>query len=245
MADDTNQDKQPGCFLYAALGSLGFALVADLIFPKLLPFEMFEFWALKGSLWAVIKSSWIAFAWGAGLTTLVSVFTRNSPQRNQNAEAHYFVDVMKSAVAGLFEEISFRWCFFYGSIVTLQIFNFLVFGFLGFGIPEWVYQHVFGPLADFTTLHYLHEYLFNGYGWAVGAAIVAANGRFRNGHVYLGPLGFVNSWFMGMFFFYIMFHYGLIAAMIVHFLYDFFIFSVSYVDAVIERALGWGTRSQN
>jgi hypothetical protein len=43
-----------------------------------------------------------------------------------------------------------------------------------------------------------------------------------------------------MFFFYLMFTYGLVAAIVVHFLYDALIFFVRYLDEVIERAQGNG-----
>lgn len=36
-----------------------------------------------------------------------------------------------------------------------------------------------------------------------------------------------------------MFTYGLVAAIIVHFLYDLLIFFVLYADAAVERLLGW------
>ncbi|HMO22056.1 MAG TPA: hypothetical protein PKC98_13950, partial [Candidatus Melainabacteria bacterium] len=68
--------------------------------------------------------------------------------------------------------------------------------------------------------------------------LISANSRFRDGHKYQGFLGWVNSWFLGMVFFYMTLTYGLVAAIAVHFLYDMIIFLVIYIDMVIERARG-------
>ena len=131
-----------------------------------------------------------------------------------------------SACAGFFEELFFRWLLFFFAIITAQVMNFLFFGWLGFGLAEFLAEALFCPLADFFTLGYLNEYLFHPSGWFVGAALLASNGNFRDGHSYQGFTGLVNSWFCGMVFFYITFKYGLFAAMIVHFFYDFFLFTL-------------------
>jgi hypothetical protein len=47
----------------------------------------------------------------------------------------------------------------------------------------------------------------------------------------------VNSWFLGMVLFYIMFHYGLLSAIIVHFIYDFIIFTIRAIDCLCERSI--------
>lgn len=48
----------------------------------------------------------------------------------------------------------------------------------------------------------------------------------RNGHAYQGWFGTINSWFLGLYFFYIMLTHGLLAAIVVHFTYDFIIFTI-------------------
>ena len=99
-------------------------------------------------------------------------------------------------------------------------------------------KHRGGPVVNFLTLGHLQPYLLGSLGWAVGAAIISSNGKFRDGHAYQGLFGWINAWFCGMFFFYLMFTYGILASIIVHFLYDILIFIVVYLDAVIERARG-------
>ena len=143
-----------------------------------------------------------------------------------------------SLIAGIGEEISFRWLFFMDNIIGCTIANFFLLGFIGCGIPEFFHMYVAGPIANFTTFGALEPWIYHVSGWAVGASVLATNAFFRDGHKYQGPFGIINSWFGGMYLFWVMFRFGLPAAILVHFLYDFLIFLVLYVDAVIERAMG-------
>jgi hypothetical protein len=96
------------------------------------------------------------------------------------------------------------------------------------GFPDpvrWLYEWALFPMVDWVTMGYLTEYLYHPHSWAVGAAIIGANAAFRDGHKYQGLLGTINAWFLGMIFFWVVFTYGLFAAMVVHFLYDLAIFA--------------------
>ena len=77
--------------------------------------------------------------------------------------------------------------------------------------------------------------LFHPSSWAVGAAVISANAFFRDGHKYQGILGVLNSWFAGMFFFWMMFAHGLWAAMVVHFTYDVVVFTVATLGYSARR----------
>jgi hypothetical protein len=92
-------------------------------------------------------------------------------------------------------------------------------------------------MADWATHGMLHDllyYIHPGHTWfVVGAAIVSISIRFRDGHIYLGLIGWINAWFLGMFMFYLTFQYGLLAAILVHILYDIFALGVGYLDSVI------------
>ena len=57
--------------------------------------------------------------------------------------------------------------------------------------------------------------------WGIGAGMLAANAFFRDGHKYQGNFGMVNSWFIGMYMFHILFTYGLPECMFAHFAYNF------------------------
>ena len=96
-------------------------------------------------------------------------------------------------------------------------------------IPEYIYTNLMGPLVDFMSGGALHDTLFHPAGFAVGAALVSTNATFRDGHKYLGWFGYINSWFLGLFFFYMMLTYGLPAAILVHVLYDMAVFSSAAV----------------
>jgi hypothetical protein len=208
------------------------------LWPGLVPFGFWEFWRVRGTPLEWLRHAWPAFAWGGGLTLLVALATRNERHVNRFAERIIREGAKTSVFAGVVEEIAYRWLFFLWSIIAVQWGNWLFFGWAGFGLAQWLHLHAFGPLADWTTLGHLHGYLFHPAGWAVGAAMLAANGFFRDGHKYLGLFGFLNSWFMGMFFFWVLFTYGLVPAILIHFAYDFIIFAVRYLDAVVERAQG-------
>jgi hypothetical protein len=202
--------------------------------PSVIPFEFFEFWRFDTFDMKVFYDSWPLFAWGVGLTALVSFTTRNAPHKNRTAERFLTKGFAISACAGFFEEIVYRWLLFYLAIAMALLINVCT-----FGLWHLIYETIVGPIANFFTLYKLNHILFNGYGWAVGAAVIASNGSFRDGHKYQGLFGYTNSWFCGMFFFLIMFDHGLPMAIAIHFLYDMFIFIVRYVDAAIERSLGW------
>ena len=98
-------------------------------------------------------------------------------------------------------------------------------------LVKWFYNALLIPLADWTSFHKLHD-LFYATGatpgvdtWAIGAGIVSANTFFRDGHKYLGFIGVVNSWYLGLILFWVMLTYGVWPAIVVHFLYDFLIFA--------------------
>ena len=105
---------------------------------------------------------------------------------------------------------------------------------------KWVFGALLVPLADFTSLGKMHTILYQPHSWAAGAAVVSVNALFRDGHKYQGWFGWVNSWFLGLVFFWVMFTYGLVAAMVVHFLYDFLIFATVALVRLL-RGLGGPT----
>lgn len=214
------------------------------LFKSVIPYELFEHWHVRegGPIDWLLAGKW-AFAWGAGLTAIVSLLTRNSRYENSMAERLMSLNAQVSMRAGFFEEVIFRWLLLLIAFPVLIVMNFFLGGFIGlfadgsvmdWGLLRWFYVHVLSPLANWTTFGMLEPYLLNE-NWLVGAAIVFANAKFRDGHKYLGIVGLVNSWFIGLFFFFLMFKYGLMAAILVHFVYDLLIFAVRYIDQVIER----------
>ncbi|MFB6306464.1 MAG: hypothetical protein ABEH43_05665 [Flavobacteriales bacterium] len=126
------------------------------------------------------------------------------------------------------------------AIIIVQIMNFLFFGWFGelvgleLGLAKLIHIYIAGPIANFTTAGYLEAQIFSQSGWYVGAGLLSANSFFRDGHKYQGFLGWINSWFLGMFFFWTMFHYGLIAAIFLHTMYNIMVWGVLGVY-VIKR----------
>ncbi len=234
-----SKEKGQGCYLSAAFGALIFIIIVKWLRPTAIPFDFWQFWKLDGTISDVLSTAWPVFAWGIIINLILVAVERNDPEVNRNAEVILGAGCAMSLLAGIFEEISFRWLIFYSEIVGYKIIDFLLLGFLNIHIVQWLYMHITGPIANFFTLGKLESLLFNGLGWAVGAAIISSNGKFREGHAYQGLLGTINAWFIGMFMFLLMFKFGLFAAIIVHFLYDMFIFIVAYLGAATQRALGW------
>lgn len=66
-------------------------------------------------------------------------------------------------------------------------------------------------------------------------AVIWSNVKFREGHKYQGPAGVLNSYMFGFYMFYIAFTYGLLYAIIVHFLFDLFLFSSEHLVQIIKN----------
>ena len=226
----------PDKFVRRVLRSLLIVPIAMLIWPRVIPFQILELWRVHGSPVSWLTATLPLFAWGVGTTALIIFHKRKSPMQMP----FFPEDILRegaviSAAAGIAEEITFRWLFFFESIILLKAANFLFFGFLGFGILEWVHLHVLGPVANFTTFHFLENFVFHSSGWAVGAGMLASNASFRNGHGHLGSLALMNSWCLGMYLFWITFAFGLPIAILAHFLYDFLIYGVVYCYVLHRR----------
>lgn len=201
-----------------------------LLSPSAIPYDLFHFWKFEGTVGEVLSASWGIFVWGTIATAFLALRARNDHKDNQRAESYFLQGTILSLWAGITEEIGFRWLYFY-----LLIPAYLLSSHLLFGLPEWIYRNIGGPISNILTLGALEPFLLQG-NWAVGAALVQVNIRFQDQHKYLGLIGWLNSWFIGMFMFYLMFHFGLLAGILVHAIYDFLIFLVYYLDALIERS---------
>jgi len=237
MSDSDNDESNhqtlwplSAIFVFIFFGSLVY------FWPSLIePFYYFEFWTTKGDLWEAVAGAWPWYLWGFSATTLL-LFFREVRITQESPKEKFIHGTLISVWAGVAEEIAFRWLFFFSALVMFPVLNWIFGGFIGLDLFRWLYQYILCPIANFFTFGYLEPYLMNGYGWAVGAAIISSNGRFRDGHAYQGPLGYVNSWFFGMYMHWIVFKYGIIPAILIHFLYDFIIFTLEAIrSAFIVR----------
>jgi hypothetical protein len=206
---------------------LAILLIIKWQWPAVIPFGTFQFWQLHGSVIQAIVRVWPMFAVGLAFNLIFAARARlvefdrvqELAQDASLGEAGLMVAVLVTIVP-LLEEVVFRWLSFYVAIVTLTGFNHLVFGFAGAGLPSWFFEHAARPVANFFTLGYAHAILYNKTSWAIGAAVLVANGKFRSGHIYQGTLGWIWSWYGGIFLFVVMFQYGLWMAIMIHALYN-------------------------
>lgn len=232
-------------FVLSALVSIPVIWIVRSFWPDLIPFGAFDFWHIKSGPLTWLAVGWPILAWGVGLNIVLGCFRRD--QRTAHGFVQRLLDVRPSGWAmfkagviislwaGIAEEIAFRWLIFLAAMATVRIPNFFIFGFLGFGVPEWFHLNVWGPIANWTTFGQLKDHIFPVQGWAVGAAMLGTNAFFRDGHRYQGLLGVVNSWFIGMFMFWVMFHHGLLAAITLHFAYDFLIFTYGAIRLSLKK----------
>ena len=230
--------------LWAITLLISYACAAILMYfwSDLVPFKFNQAWVSHGTLtdW-LLAARWM-LAWGTGITIIFAFFTRDKGDEIRHAEINFLKHAWISVRAGVCEEINFRWLGFMSWIIIGYFLNWVLGGFMGHGLLHWLMIKALGPVADFFTLGLLHNLLTNPAVWAIGLGLINANAAFRDGHKYLGWFGYVNSWFIGMFLFYMMLTYGLLAAIVVHAIYDLLIFTVNYLHCVIERAEGLGNQ---
>jgi hypothetical protein len=215
-------------------------VIVQALWPGVIPFEMFSVWQTKGGILDWLAAGWPFLAWGFGIQTLIILVHWEHRLMRDTYEAASPIKILKvgaliSLQAGVVEEISFRWLIFFAQIFWLKVANFLIFGFLGFGLTEFFQVNMFGPIADLTTLGSLQVWLTNPTTWAVGAAMLGTNAFFRDGHAYQGWFGILNSWCLGMAFFWLMFSFGLPSAILIHVLYDLVIFATIALFAAIRK----------
>jgi len=230
------KEKESRGYNYLAAAAFAFVFVGivSLIWPKALPFPFWSEWELKKPIFEAVWVSWPLFVWAVVINTLL-VFTKYNGYKNPPHEI-FIAGTLVSLWAGIVEEICFRWVIFLSAIVSVQIVDFLFLGFIGLHPVQWFYMAVLCPVANFFTLGMLAPYLSGQqFGWAAAAAIISSNGHFRDGHAYQGIFGWVHAWFVGMYMFWLVFNYGLLAAIIVHCLFDFLVYLTITVDAELER----------
>lgn len=235
-------DEQEQSFLSKWVSKTVFSTLVLIVtcnfWPEVIPFDIWSFWDTKGSIGEWLSSSWILFVWGFGITLLGKLLHRTPTFLLSRSDPwDVFVSGFWVSVrAGLFEEVTIRWVIFLAAIPLALFGNFIFFDFMGFGVAEWIHLNIAGPVANFTTMEYLQPWLFHETSWSIGAALLVANAFFRSGHAYQGIFGLINSWVLGMYFFWVMFTHGLVPAILIHFLYDFIIFTLVAVHLAYRQS---------
>lgn len=92
-----------------------------------------------------------------------------------------------------------------------------------------IYEHIFYPIINFTTFGLMEPVWSENHQAFLVMGMVSANFTFRDGHKYLGLVGWTNSWFIGCVFMYATLVHGLWVAIVVHALYDILIVVLQYL----------------
>ncbi|GHO46189.1 CPBP family glutamic-type intramembrane protease [Ktedonospora formicarum] len=224
-----SQNYNIPCGCSSVFIALPLVLLVKWLCPTVIPFDLFAFWNLHGNPSQLVGDIW-PFLVGTVLTALYWMFSPTLEENRWDFSYYWSQtgDFFKRTLwyysfYALYEELAFRWLIFYSYIVGVTVLNYLLLGFAGHNLVQWLFTQALIPAADFVTFYKLHDILIsNQYSWVVGAAILSANGKFRDGHSYQGWMGWIWSWYSGMFFFLIMFRYGLLVAVLVHIAHNLF-----------------------
>lgn len=233
--DNEKEEKKESNYLVRAFVAFFLVAIISNIFQNAIyPFTMFQsFWTTRGNVESWLLDGYPMLAWGICATMMLWLFKPKPETTAPDENKIFWGGLLVSTRAGIVEEICFRWLIFLNCLWGAKLGNLLLCGF-----PEWLYMHFFGPIANFFTFDLMQEHLYHpASSWAVGTSILSANAAFRNGHKYQGLLGIINSWYIGMFLFWLMFRYGLVAAIFIHFLYDFLIFTSVALAFMLRRKL--------
>jgi hypothetical protein len=183
-----------------------------------------------GSVLSGLGKVWFIFAW-ATVVPLLAVYLLKGRSVSYDSRTEQIVKGWWISLnAGVFEELTFRVFLFLAAMVIEPWVNVIT-----FGLERWLTVNVEVPVANWATLHALQPQFTAHPNWVFAGAIITASVWFRNGHKYLGPIGYINSWFIGMVMFYLVFNYGLVTAIVAHFVYDAIIFTIGGLTS--ERAI--------
>lgn len=181
-------------------------------------------WERPNTVLAGLGDVYFIFIWAAVVPAIVQIvlILRKVPRSGEPASM-FGGGLLISLKAGVLEEIVWRWILVLSAPVVLKLLNIIT-----FGLVKWINTEWLIPLANWATFGALESQLVTA-NWLAGAAILYAAASFRNQHAYLGLFGYVNSWFIGMVMFYLVFNHGIITAMVAHFAYDAIIFTIGAV----------------
>ncbi|HTE57140.1 MAG TPA: hypothetical protein VK694_00190 [Verrucomicrobiae bacterium] len=190
-----------------------------------------DLWKPDGNVGAAIGKVSFIFAWAIGVTLVIGIYqvVKEVPREHDPGET-FWKGLWISINAGFFEELIYRWLRFFIAMVLLRFLNAIFYGFVA-----WWYTEIMIPVVNWETLGALEPQLTGHPEWLFGAAVLSAATKFEEAHEYQGWFGKTNAWFIGMVLFYVMFNYGLWAAIVVHVLYDVCVFTTrAFVNSRLE-----------
>lgn len=159
-------------YYFSLLGALIVVAVVKILDPGSIPFSLFQFWFIKIDLGALQGIPWFLILIGPILAILVSVLTRNNRYENIQILASYTEDLKTSVLAGVFEEIGFRWLTFF---LTIIFFTFLgnasKWPLVATIMDNWVWV-VIGLIVGNVCGYFLYSWLKNKLGGCVFKLLV-------------------------------------------------------------------------
>lgn len=185
--------------------------IVEYFWPEVIPFTLFQVWTFTSTTSSI---AWVLFAMvvaGVVIQGLTCLWHKNRLIYS-NIRVHeslFWPSILRGPI---YEEIYYRWLAFYTTMISLHVLHW-------WGILEWLYGHMLIPIATFMTLHQV-DWMFVTVPWYIGGALISVNVKFRDQHTYQGLRGLITSWYLGVALFYIMFHHGLLVAIIAHSLYN-------------------------
>lgn len=194
--------------------------------PDWVPLPLDWCWTLPADWSAVAPTAAVLLGWGFFLNLVCQMMNR--PVRVDLKEGVLGAFAI-SAYAGVFEELAYRWAYFLAAMFGAGLGNLLLFGF-----PHWFYGAVLAPVLGFLSAGSLDPILHHPAGWVVGSAMISINAKFREGHIYQGWFGALNSWVLGFILFRAAFDFGLPAAIALHFGYDLAIFLMAPILSLLR-----------
>lgn len=88
------------------------------LLPEAIPFGIFDFWYFAWDWAKLAQIPWPLLLFGPVLTLLGAIFTKKSFWANREQVDEFGTDLRRSVLAGIFEEMRFRWIGFFYAIVT-------------------------------------------------------------------------------------------------------------------------------
>lgn len=184
----------------------GILLVLSLFWGDLLLMNVGQLWRFEA---IGLTHVWWLFAWA-----VVGAFINEAKWSYDSKPMLLARATWLSLNAGFWEELKYRWLLFFTAMITIPFANFIT-----FGLVWQVNYHILIPLANWATFGALAPQLY-AENWVLAAAIISAAGAFRDAHKYQGWQGVIQTWFLGMVFFWLTFNYGIVTAMVAHAAYD-------------------------
>jgi hypothetical protein len=228
MSKDEKDTPVISHYVFESLIIVPLLLLVNHFRPSSFSIPLFQHWTFtQDALMKALTDSIPIFIWAFSYNCVVCCFKNFKKKENPKQVLKY--GFLTSLFAGVVEEYLFRWVFFYSVMIGIQISCFLFFGFISSSleIPRLFYEYIGQPITNFFTFGLLSWVFVKP--TIISFSILASNATFRDGHKYQGFIGYINSWIIGFYLFWIMFNYGLIAAMIIHFTYNFIIDLIVFV----------------